>query len=203
MSNKREAQFLIAVGRKGVGKTHETLKNIAAILQGNPRLGIKGRKVLILDTNNEFGNVKNDFKDPSFPEIKAIRLADVKRFTYHPKIEARRVSVFREDGTKMTLNDLAAALKHILDNYQNGTLLIEDINKFVTDAIPGDLIGAIVTQRHVSVDVIMHFQSIGKAGHPKIWANCNLLRMHKKGDRVKRHANKFEEDTEVLMILEK
>ena len=103
----------------------------------------------------------------------------------------------------MNLVEIAQALHHILENYQNGLLLIEDINKFVSDSLPNDLVGSIITQRHVSVDVITHFQSLGKAAHPKLWANCNWLRYHQCDDTVERHKNKFGGNIEHLKILEK
>jgi len=202
MGKQREALLGIAVGRKGVGKTYSTLELIQETLNGNPLTGAKPRKVLILDVNNEFANVKAD-QNESFHHIKALRLDDVKKFTLSNVVEARRVSVLKEGGGTRTLVEVAAALKHILDNYQNGLLLIEDINKFVSDSLPNDLMGSIVTQRHVSVDVITHFQSIGKAAHPKLWANCNWLRYHKCDDTVERHKNKFAGNIEHLKILEK
>lgn len=199
---KREALLGIAVGRKGVGKTYATLQLIQEYLKGNPATGAKPRKVLLLDVNNEFLNVKAD-QNPEFEHIKAISLDDIKKFTLSNKVEARRVSILKPNGGKMNLVEIADALAHILDNYQNGLLLIEDINKFVSDSLPNDLIGSIITQRHVSVDVITHFQSIGKAAHPKLWANCNWLRYHQCDDTVERHKTKFAGNTEHLRILEK
>lgn len=199
---KREPLLGIAVGKKGVGKTYATLKMVQKYLKGNPELGIKGRKVLILDVNNEYGNVKGDV-NPEFEHIKAIALEDVPRFTKHPKIEARRVSVLKPNGGKMNLVELQQALDFILANYENGLFIIEDITKFISDNLPNDLIGAIATQRHVSVDIITHFQSIGKAANPKLWANANWIRYHKCDDTVLRHKDKFAGEIEHLMILER
>ena len=200
--SKREALLGIAVGRKGVGKTYATLQLIQSYLKGNPATGAAPRKVLLLDVNNEFVNVKDD-QNSEFIHIKAISLNDIEKFTLSNKVEARRVSVLKEGGGKMNLVEIAQALHHILENYQNGLLLIEDINKFVSDSLPNDLVGSIITQRHVSVDVITHFQSLGKAAHPKLWANCNWLRYHQCDDTVERHKNKFGGNIEHLKILEK
>jgi hypothetical protein len=199
---KREALLGIAVGRKGVGKTYATLQMIQEVLKGNPATGTKPRKVLLLDVNNEFVNVKGD-QNENFVHVKAISLNDIEKFTLSNKVEARRVSILKEGGGKMNLVEIAQALAHILDHYQNGVLLIEDINKFVSDSLPNDLVGSIITQRHVSVDVITHFQSIGKAAHPKLWANCNWLRYHQCDDTVERHKSKFGGNIEHLKILEK
>ena len=200
--SKREALLGIAVGRKGVGKTYATLQLIQSYLKGNPSTGAKPRKVLMLDVNNEFINVKGD-QNQEFAHVKAISLNDIEKFTLSNKVEARRVSIMKEGGGKMNLVEIAEALHHILENYQNGLLLIEDINKFVSDSLPNDLVGSIITQRHVSVDVITHFQSIGKAAHPKLWANCNWLRYHQCDDKVDRHKSKFGGNIEHLKILEK
>ena len=199
---KREALLGIAVGRKGVGKTYATLQMIQEVLKGNPATGTKPRKVLLLDVNNEFVNVKGD-QNENFVHVKAISLNDIEKFTLSNKVEARRVSILKEGGGNMNLVEIAQALAHILDHYQNGVLLIEDINKFVSDSLPNDLVGSIITQRHVSVDVITHFQSIGKAAHPKLWANCNWLRYHQCDDTVERHKSKFGGNIEHLKILEK
>lgn len=198
----REAQLGIAIGQKGVGKSYSTLSMIQDVLKGNPRTGAKPRKVLILDVNNEFGNVKND-QNKDFEHIRAIRLGDVGKWCYNGIIECRRVSPLKEGGAKMTLKETADALGIILDNFQNGLLLIEDITKFVSDSLPSDLIGAICTQRHKSVDIILHFQSVGKMAHPKLWANCNWLRIHKTEDSVEKHENKFGTDVTHLYIAEK
>lgn len=197
----REANLGIAVGQKGVGKTYETLLMISEYLMGTAG-GMKPRKVLVLDTNNEFANVRQDHNNPNFPEIKAIALKDIPKFAASPKVEARRVSILKPEGGKMSLSELQDALDFILKYYQNGLFLIEDINKFISDSLPNDLIGSIATQRHVSVDIIIHFQTIGKAGNPKLWGNCQWIRYHKCEDTVERHKSKFLAAAKPLQILE-
>jgi len=92
----REALLGVAVGKKGIGKTYTTLQIINQYIKGG--LNIKPRRALILDVNDEFESVR------------AIRLDDVKLFSYHPKIECRRIRPYNEDGSKMTLNEVADAL---------------------------------------------------------------------------------------------
>lgn len=203
MGGFRESQLGMAIGRKGVGKTFASLKEIQNILKGNAKTGAKPRKVLILDVNNEYGDVRKDHKRPDFAHIRAIALQDVKRFTYSPIIEARRVTTQKPDGGIMTLKEISESLSHILANFQNGLLLIEDPTKFLSDSLPGDLIGAICTQRHKSIDIILHFQSVGKMAQPKLWANVNWLRVHRTEDTVAKHANKFGSDVTHLYLAEK
>jgi hypothetical protein len=202
-SGKREPLFGVVVGKKGVGKTFTTLKQIKRYVYESKF----PRRTLIFDVNNEFG------------QFRSISLRNIKRWCDSNAVEVRRVSIFKamEDLNltvngkpvyfnphgKMTLNEMANALYYILNNYYNGLLLIEDINKYVSDSLPSDLIGAICTQRHIGVDVIIHFQNVGRFGHPKIISNANWLRFHKVTDKVIRHESKFGAYTEPLSIVEK
>ena len=61
--------------------------------------------------------------------------------------------------------------------------------------------GSICTNRHSDLDIILHFQSIGRVG-TKIWQNINWLRFHKNTDGVDRHKKKFEDKWEALKIIE-
>ncbi len=182
----RQPILTVAVGKKGVGKTYRTLELLKTYVKGTPTF--KPRRVLILDTNNEFVGV------PS------IDIKNIGWFSRHPKIEMRRVRVFHPNGKKMSLNEISDTLGYILDNFIDGALLIEDINKFTGDTLNTELIGGIVTQRHMDCDIILHFQSIGRAGQPKILGNMNVLRMHKTFDSVDRHQNKFEDRYEIVKI---
>ena len=64
----REPLMGAAIGRKGVGKTFQTLQLIDSYLKGNPTKGVKARRVLILDANDEFSQFRAiDIKDiPDF-----------------------------------------------------------------------------------------------------------------------------------------
>lgn len=188
----REAKLIVVIGRKGVGKTYTTLQTIDSYLTGNGGKK-KPRKVLILDVNDEF------------TKFRGLALSDVKRWSDINKIEARRVRIFKtieEGGGKMGLNEISEALKTILDNFHTGMLLIEDISKYVADSIGRDLIGSLCTQRHIDCDIIMHFQTIGKAGNPKILGNMDALRMHRCTDNVARHKNKYEDYYDSMLVLE-
>ena len=94
----REPKLLVAVGKKGVGKSYTTLKMIENYVLGNPSKGVPPRRVLILDVNDEYQH------------IKAIRIQDVTLFSVHPLIEVRRIRPFLDDGRKMTLDDIAQTL---------------------------------------------------------------------------------------------
>ena len=183
----REALLGVAVGKKGCGKTYTTLQLIGHYIKGG--LNIKPRRALIIDVNDEFESVK------------AIAPSDVALFSHHPKIECRRIRPYNDDGSKMTLNEVADCLWNVLKDYRGGLLLIEDVNKYVGDYLPNDLVGALCTNRHSNLDIILHFQSIGRVG-TKIWQNINWIRFHKNTDSVDRHKKKFEDKWEAFKICE-
>lgn len=185
----REPKLGVGVGRKGVGKSFQTEKMIDLYIQGNPAKGVDPRRALILDVNDEF------------TKYRALKLSDVRRFSAHPTIEARRIRPFMESGQRMTIREIQDTLFKILNEYRGGLLLIEDINRYVSDSLPNDLIGAICTNRHTDTDIIMHFQSIGRIS-PKIWQNINWIRFHKNTDSVDRHKDKFQDKYEYLKLAE-
>lgn len=184
----REAQLGVAVGKRGIGKTFTTLQIMNDYITGFQGT-CKPRRVLIMDVNDEFSN------------IKSLKLTDVKLFSMHPKVEARRVRPFNTDGSKMTLEDVCQALFYILENFKGGLLLIEDINKYLTHHFPKDVVGAICTNRHSDLDIIMHYQAIGKVP-TTVWENANWVRFHKNNQSVDRHEKKFEDKYEMLKIAE-
>jgi hypothetical protein len=102
----------------------------------------------------------------------------------------------------MNIGEMGDALSQILDSYRNGLLLVEDVNKYTGDYVQTDLIGALATSRHIGLDLVMHFQGIGRSANPKIIGNCNFIRLHKTNDTVKRHKLKFEDKTEMLQLAE-
>lgn len=186
---EREPKLGVAVGRKGCGKTYQTTKMIDQYIAGNPAKGVAPRRALILDVNDEFEH------------IKGLRVADVMRFSAHPKIEARRIRPFHDDGKRMTIGEIQEVLFKVLNDYRGGLLLIEDVNRYISDYLPNDLVGAICTNRHTDTDIILHFQSVGRVS-PKIWQNLNWIRFHKNTDSVDKHRNKFEDKYEMLKLVE-
>jgi hypothetical protein len=180
----REPKLLVAVGKKGVGKSYTTKEMMNQYAYVNPK-----RRVLILDVNDEYF------------DIKALSIQDISLFSVHPQIEVRRIRPFLDNGKRMTLDDIASTLFIILETFRNGLLLVEDINKYISDTMPNDLVGAICTNRHIGVDIIMHYQSIGRITS-KVWQNVNIIRMHKITDAVKKHKHKFEDKYEYISIAE-
>jgi hypothetical protein len=187
----REPLLLIAIGKKGVGKSYQHVVLMNSYVMGDAFRGVAGRKCLVMDINDEYGVY----------HIPAISLADIELFTAHPMIENRRVRPFHPDGRRMTLEEWAQALFYVLTVYKNGLLVIEDINKFIGDHMPSDLVGAICTNRHIGLDIICSYQSIGRIT-TKLWGNANVVRFHKNIESVERHKMKYPDKYEYLRIAE-
>ena len=185
----REPLLLAAVGKKGVGKSFQTMKLMQSYVVGNPAKITPPRRVLIMDVNDEYW------------QVPALSLNDVSLFSMHPSVEMRRIRPLHPNGVRMGFDDWAQALFFVLQRYFNGFLLIEDVNKFVGDYLPNDLVGAICTNRHTGVDIMLHYQAIGRLT-PKVWQNLNVLRFHKNSESVDRHEKKFPEKYEFLKIAE-
>jgi len=187
----REPVLMAAVGKKGVGKSWQHMILMNSYVAGDPYQGIKGRKVLIMDVNDEYGTFN----------VAPISLEHIALFTVHPQIEIRRVRPFHPDGRRLTLDEWAEALFYVLGRFQNGLLLIEDLNKFVGDFMPNDLVGAIATNRHIGLDIVVSYQSLGRIT-TKLWGNLNVLRFHKNNESVERHSVKFPDKVEFMSIAE-
>jgi hypothetical protein len=195
----REPMVMIATGKKGVGKTVATMELIYTYIRGNPEKGVPPRKALIFDVNDEFSHF---WYHGSYHSIKPLAIKDILKFSVHPKVEVRRIRPFYDDNRRMKINDMNSVLQTILENYRNGLLLVEDINKYTNDTLRGDLVGSLATARHIGLDLIAHYQSVGRAANPKLLGNTKIIRLHKTNDTVSRHKNKFEERAEILMIAE-
>lgn len=187
----REPILMAAAGKKGVGKTWQHMIMLNQYVKGDPYRNIIGRKVLIMDINDEYGVFG----------VPTIALDNVPLFTVHPTVEIRRIQPFFPDGRRFTLDEWCNALYYVLKRFQNGLLVIEDFNKFFGDHMPVDLIGSLATQRHVGLDILMSYQSIGRI-NTKIWGNLNVLRFHKNIESVDKHKEKFPDKYEMMRIAE-
>jgi hypothetical protein len=58
----RECRIIVACGKKGVGKSVETIRMIYEYVNGNPAKGVPPRKALIFDVNDEFGFLESNIQ---------------------------------------------------------------------------------------------------------------------------------------------
>lgn len=177
--NMREAGLMTTTGVQGVGKTYQNMKTIALYLKDKPHLQVRGRKVLIFDTNGEY--TQDHFKDAGHLHVapKLIRIRDVKAFGYSDLIECRRI-----DAKNLGISEKTKALEYILANYRNGLLVIEDINTYILQVTHmSEIVGRLVNLRHRATDVLISYQSL-RPVEPRIWQNSRWIRMHFQSDMV-------------------
>lgn len=188
---QRERIFWIAVGRKGIGKSYQNIKSMNEYLKGDPAKGVKPGRVLVYDVNDEY------------QDIRAIALKDLALWCSQPFVQARRIRPFNpKTNLPATINDLQDMLQVVLRFCRNGMLLIEDMNRFTSDSMKQDLIGALCTNRHMGLDIVTSLQGIG-AISPKMWRNANWLRLHDVSESIEKHKSKFEDKYEFLFIAQR
>lgn len=189
----REPQLIVATGTKGVGKTYKTCQIIQKYLTPNLTTGKKARKVLIFDVNGEYNNTeleKNGFRF----RTKVLALKDLPDWSKQKKVEVRRILAVDANGNKLGTDMMPEILRIILHYYTGGFLLLEDINKYLTENQNGDIIGALTTNRHKDLDIYIHLQSLSKLT-TTMWQNANIMRVHYQLDpidRYKARINNFE-----------
>jgi hypothetical protein len=184
----RPPYLYVVVGMKRTGKSKLTIDILREMVK-------IGRKSLILDTQNEYS-------DPAlYPDIRTLPYNKVSLWTIHPEVSIRRIPPFHWNGDEMTPDEKAELVIHILRHIRNGTLLLEDINDYIYDYMPQDIVGKILSQRHKGTDIVMHFHSLG-AIQKKIWRHINVIRMHKCEDSVIDNKDKFPYKYEFFCIAE-
>ena len=70
--------------------------------------------------------------------------------------------------------------------YRGGLLVLEDINKYLTETKDAKIIGALTTNRHRDLDIYIHLQSLS-ALTTRMWQNCNVIRFHYQLDDIDRY----------------
>ena len=157
--------------------------------------------MLIFDARDDYGSYS--FREDQPPhKIKAIYLRQVPQFTAQLVPEIVRVRPYTDDSQRMTTDDMQRALSQILKTYQNGILVAEDVNVYVSDNPTNDIMGSLATLRQSGVDLILHYQIVAKAGNPKLLGMANYIRLHKTNDSVRRHKDKFQDHVDIMMIAE-
>ncbi len=176
--NLREAGLMTTTGIQGVGKTYQNMKTIALYLKDKPAINVRGRKVLIFDTNGEY-TAEEFLKNGHKLIVKTLALQDIKRYAVSDLVECRRI-----DAKHLGIKDKTEALQYLLMNYRNGMMVIEDINTYILNVTHmGEIVGRIVNLRHRAVDLLISYQSL-RPVEPRIWQNSRWIRMHFQSDAV-------------------
>jgi hypothetical protein len=184
--NTREATVMITTGARGVGKTYQNIYLIERYVKDKPATKVRGRKVLIYDTNGEY--TQESFQRAGVKDltIKTIAVKDIKKFVQSPTIEARRV-----DAKLLTVQEKVEVLKYILQNFSVGMLVLEDMNNYLlqTNSVQ-EIVGKLTTARHVALDILISLQSLAKLD-PTLFQNAGWIRMHHQLDNVDRYKTRI------------
>lgn len=172
---ERQPLLTVVCGMKGVGKTYQGVKDIDRYVTDNPKTGKRGRKALILDFNNE----------ESYQKYKAVLPKYIKTLT-EPR--ARRIPPFDENGKQYDLDKMKVVAEYAIFNFKNGLLVLEDIDKYMVGAKGKSLIGAMTTNRHSGMDIVITHQSVSKVTQTE-WQNAAFVRLHHQLDDVDRIAD--------------
>ena len=181
----REPQLIIATGTKGVGKTYKTCELVQDYLTPNVKIGKKPRKVLIFDANGEYSNEeiqKNGFRF----RTKVLALKDIEDWSKQSRVEVRRVLPVDANGNELGTEKYPEILAVILHYYRGGMLILEDINKYLTETRDAKIIGALTTNRHRDLDIYIHLQSLAPLT-TRMWQNANVVRFHYQMDDIDRY----------------
>ena len=142
-------------GETDIGKSYQMDIEVGAYIKAIP--GVRNaRRVLIGDTNGEY---------PKYPEV---ALKSINSYG----IEARRVNM-----RGWSVPEKKAAMIFMAEKFQNGHLIIDDIDKFAVFSRDQELIGTLMGNRHQSVDLTLCHQSLAKAS-PTFYENVTTLRLH-------------------------
>ena len=169
---EREAGLLTDCGVQGVGKTYQNMKVIVNYVKNKIDIKVKGKKVLIYDTNGEY--TESQFrKNGHEVVIKLIKLQDVRDWCQSEVVEIRRI-----DAKHLSIPQKKYILEYLLKNFVDGLLVLEDINTYVLQIHHlEEAVGNIIKLRHKGTDCLISYQT-ARAIDPRIYGNSRWVRMH-------------------------
>lgn len=173
---ERQPMVLLVVGETGVGKTRRNKLEIRRYLQDMPSIGKAGRPVLAFDTNDD------DY--PEFSSVSPDHLHQVKA------IKPRRIRPFNVDGSPMTHEEKKEVVKKIVSRFRGGLVVLDDIDHYMAGAKGQAIISALVSVRHMGVDLLLCHQSASKLTTTS-WEASNFIRFHHIVDSVTRYKNRI------------
>ena len=185
VSNFREAGMMTCTGVQGVGKTYQNMHIIKEYVIDKFYNNVKGRKVLIFDTNGEY--TKEEFEKNDIPNFNAkkISLSDIGKWSRTEIAECRRI-----DGKFLSIKEKKDSVEYVLRHLRNCMLVLEDINTYILSVtFMEEIVGGLVNLRHRAVDVLISYQSL-RPVEPRIWQNSKWVRMHYQADDVNDIKNK-------------
>lgn len=165
--------MMVTVAAQGTGKSHQNKILICNYVKDKFDTGVRGRKVLVLDSNGEYGT--ETFGINGIPQltVKRIAVKDVQAWCLSPIIECRRI-----DMKSLHIDEKLQILEYVCQIARDCMIIIEDINTMIIDITHAkNIVSSLVNLRHKGVDVIVSYQSL-RAVEPRILSNCRYVRMH-------------------------
>lgn len=175
----RYGKMNLVIGQRESGKSNDILTKLYKSVQTH------NRKALIVDYKNEYESYIYR-KDQPAHSIKAIYHNSIPRFSAQIPAEIVRVAPFDDKTRKPLFNkkEKQAGLFKVLTTYHDGSLLVEDPNSYMGDVLPDDFVATLSTLRQSGVDIILPFQLLQKANHPKLIGMANYIILHKTKGQV-------------------
>ena len=167
---ERQPLIIVVCGMKGVGKTHFSVEEIDKYVSGTHDR--EARKALILDFSE-------DDMYAHYPAVHPKYVRSLKEF------RGRRILPYEVDGKPYTLEKMKDTAEYVIFNYKNGLLVLEDIDKYLYGVQGRSLIGALTTNRHSGLDILITHQSLSKVTQNE-WQNAAYLRLHHQLDPIDR-----------------
>lgn len=192
----RECGMMIAVGAQSHGKSVQNKKTIVSYVKDKVENKVRGRKVLILDTQSEYRS--DEFGKDGIGQltVKTIAVKDVKNWCKHGPIEARRI-----DMKLLHIDEKLEILKYVCQSVSNILLVCEDVNKIILSMTHmKDIISSFIGLRHSATDVILSFQSL-RAVEPRLFDNSYCIRLHYVSGSVAAIKDKIDEPEAMAIAL--
>lgn len=170
-----ETYITSVIGGVGIGKTFNNIVSAKIYVRDNLKTGKRGRKVLILNFQNEDGY-------ESFKTLPPTKEAIIK-FVNQKTIEIRQITSIDSDGTPMTGTRKVEIMKMVLQNFRNGLVIFDDIDGYAAygSSSDKDLIGMLMGLRHRGCHILFAHQAWRKMGVAEV-ENLRYIRLHKAMD---------------------
>lgn len=175
MLQAEETYITSVIGGVGIGKTFNNVEGAKIYAKDNLRTGKRGRKVLILNFQNEDGYSK-------FKTLPPTREAII-RFVNQKTVEIRQIISIDVDGSPMTGARKVEVMKLVLQNFRNGLAIFDDIDGYAAygSSSDKDLIGMLMGLRHRGCHILFAHQAWRKMGVAEV-ENLRYIRLHKAMD---------------------
>ena len=166
----------LVLGETGVGKTRKIKLEAQRYLQDMPSIGKAGRPVLSFDTN-----------DDDYPEFRSVSPDHLHLLE---AAAPRRIRPFNPDGSPMNHDQKKEVVKKIVATFRGGLVILDDVDHYMAGAKGQAIISALVSVRHMGVDLLLTHQSASKITTTE-WEASTWIRFHHQVDNVNRYKNRI------------